>query len=95
MTPAATQAGEQYWTVEQLASHFHVSKWTIYRRYRAEGWPHSEIGGIRFSGDDVAVIKDLIRQDAAQPAAPAPTYSTAQLARASKRLGLPAPRRGS
>jgi hypothetical protein len=84
------QAEEAYRTVQELAEAFHVSKWTIYRRYKK--WPHSTVGGIRFSPEDVAHIKRLIHAPAPQPLE-VPAHSPAQLARAAQRLGLPAPRK--
>lgn len=81
---------ETYLSVQGLADELGVSRWTIYRRYKE--WPHSEIGGIRFSPDDVAEIKALIHVPAPQLSGK-PCHTPAQLARAAKRLGLPAPRK--
>ena len=93
MTAPAVQAETKYRSVRQLADYLNVSKWTIYRRYQADGWPHSRCGGIKFSDDDVAEIEERIRQVAARP--PEPRHSAKQMAKAAERLGLPAPRRGS
>lgn len=87
MTPATE---ESYRTVQELADVLHVSKWTIYRLYKE--WPHSTVGGIRFSPEDVDQIKALIHKPAPQPADKT-SYTPAQLTRAAKRLGLPAPRK--
>ena len=92
MTAPAVQARTRYLTVQELADYFGVSKSTIYRAYKE--WPHSELGGIRFSEEDVAEIELLIHKDG-QPSEPEPKYSAKQLTRAAERLGLPAPRRGS
>lgn len=92
MTASTAPVKERYRTVAQLADHFGVSRSTIYRAYKE--WPHSELGGIRFSEDDVAKIEGLIHSDA-QPSEPEPKYSAKKLAKAAQRLGLPAPRRGS
>jgi len=89
---AEAQVETRYLTVQGLADHFGVSKWTIYRAYKS--WPHSELGGIRFSEEQVAKIELLIHKDG-QPSEPEPKYSAKQLTRAAERLGLPAPRRGS
>lgn len=85
---------EKYLTVKDLADLFGVSVWTIYRL--CKDWPQSGVGrGIRFSREDVEAIKMLIRKGDVQPAESTPKYTPAQLARASKRLGLPGPRQAS
>lgn len=83
-------ADEKYLTVVGLAEMLGVSKWTIYRLYKA--WPHSTVGGIKFSPDDVAEIKVRIHVPAPEPV-DQPRYTPAQLSRAAVRLGLPAPRK--
>lgn len=90
--PAEIQAEPKYWNVQRLADHFGVSTSTIYRGC-AKGWPHSRIGGLKFSEDEVAEIEQLIREVATPE--PEPKYSPKKLAKAAERLGLPAPRRGS
>jgi hypothetical protein len=92
MVAVETQTEPKYRTVAQLAIHFGVSKSTIYRGV-AQGWPHSRIGGLKFSDPDVAEIEQRIRE--LSTPAPEPKYSPKQLAKAAERLGLPAPRRGS
>lgn len=90
------QAEPKYWTVPILAERFRVSRWTVYRACRApepDRWPHSRVGGIRFSDAQVAEIEERIR--VASAPASAPKYPAKQLAKAAERLGLPAPRRGS
>lgn len=93
MTSAPAQDEQQYRTVAQLADHLNVSKWTIYRRYKE--WPHSEIGGIRFSAEHVAAIEARIQKVAPAPDEVTPKYTAAELAHARRRLGLPTPRSGS
>lgn len=85
----AVAAEDAYVSALGLAKILGVSKWTLYRI--SGDWPHSLVGSRRrYSPEDVATIKDLLRAaTASTTASEAPRYSTADLARASQRLGLP------
>lgn len=90
MTAVAVAAEDTYVSAQGLAKILGVSKWTLYRI--SADWPHSLVGSRRrYSPEDVATIKNLLRAATAPPAtSEAPQHSAAALARASQRLGLPA-----
>jgi len=52
------------YTLEDLAALFKVSRSTIYRRRKADNWPHLQIGSeFRFTAEDVQKILEIYRKE--------------------------------
>ena len=63
-----TRLAGKFYTMDDLAATFKVSRSTIFRQRVAQNWPHHRIAGeIRFSAEDVAAIQAMNHQT------PAPT----------------------
>lgn len=58
-----TRTAADYYTMDDLAATFKVSRSTIFRQRKAQNWPYHLIGTeIRFSAEDVQAIQAMNRR---------------------------------